>query len=96
MSKVIRKEGEGISSFDTEDLALAAVLLSKGYEMICMHPARKRSRSLNSSFIYHFKITSNIEKAAEDWNNHQLQIDEKLFIDEIKNLNYQMILWSSL
>ena len=96
MSKVIRKNSEGISSFDTEDLALAAALLSKGYEMICMHPSKKRSRSLNSSFIYHFKIKSTIEQAAEDWSNRKLQIDEELFQAEIKNLSYEMILWSSL
>lgn len=96
MGKVIRKNGEGISSFDTEDLALAAALLSKGYEMICMHPNKKRSRSLSSSFIYHFKITSSIEQVADDWNNRQLQIDEELFQNEIKNLTYEMIVWNSL
>ncbi|MCW1908028.1 MAG: hypothetical protein KIH63_001665 [Candidatus Saccharibacteria bacterium] len=96
MKKVIRKIDEGISSFDTEDLALAAALLSKGYEMISMHPTKKRSRSLNSSFIYHFKITSSIEQAANDWSKRLLQIDEDKFIAEIMNLNYQMILWSSL
>jgi len=94
MGKVIRKVGEGISSYDTDDLALAAALLSKGYEMICMHP-KERSRSINSSHIFHFKMNSSIEKTAEDWNNRQLQIDEELFQAEIKNLSYEMILWSS-
>lgn len=96
MGKVIRKKGKGISSFDTKDLAMAAALLSKGYEMICMHPAKDRSRSLSSSFIYHFKITSSIEQAADDWSNRQLQIDEELFQNEIKNLTYEMIVWNSL
>jgi hypothetical protein len=94
MGKVIRKKGEGVSSFDTDDLAMAAALLSKGYEMICMHP-KDHSRSLNSSHIFHFKLTSSIEKTAEDWNNRLLQIDEELFQAEIKNLSYEMILWGS-
>jgi hypothetical protein len=93
MGKVIRNKGEGESSFDTEDIALAAALLSKGYEMICMHPTGKRSRSTNSSFIYHFKITDDIEQAASDWSKRLLPIDEKLFMEEVKNLNYQIILW---
>jgi hypothetical protein len=95
MGKVIRKNGEGQSSFDTEDLALAAALLSKGYEMICMHPTKKRSRSLSSSFIYHFELSNGIEQAADDWSKRLLQIDEDLFVEEIKNLNYQMIQWMS-
>lgn len=95
MGKVIRKNGKGISSFDTDDLALAAALLSKGYEMINMHPKKHLNRSLSSSFIYHFKITSDIEKAADDWSKRLLQIDEDLFVEEIKNLNYQMIVWMS-
>ena len=95
MEKVIRKSGKGISSFDTDDLALAAALLSKGYEMINMHPKKQLTHSLSSSFIYHFKITSGIEKAAEDWSKRLLQIDEDLFVEEIKDLNYQMIVWMS-
>lgn len=95
MGKVIRKNGEGISSFDTDDLALAAALLSMGYEMINMHPKEHATRSLSSSFIYHFKITNNIEETADNWSKHLLQVDENLFIEEIKNLNYQMIVWVS-
>jgi hypothetical protein len=96
MGKVIRKNSEGISSFDTDDLALAAALLSKGYVMMCMHPTNKRSRSLNTSFVYHFKITSGIEQAAADWSKRLLQIDEELFQNELKNLTFEMIVWNSL
>lgn len=95
MGKVIRKKGEGVSSFDTDDLAMAAALLSKGYEMICMHP-KEHSRSLNNSFIYHFKITSSIEKTAENLNNNKLQIEGEKFKEEVKKLSYQMILGSSI
>ncbi|HEY4963407.1 MAG TPA: hypothetical protein VIH90_01795 [Candidatus Saccharimonadales bacterium] len=62
MSIVIRKESEGISSFDTEDTILAATLLTKGYKMICSHPNKSGRRT-----IYHFVITSNIEKTAQEF-----------------------------
>lgn len=62
MNKVIRKKGEGISSFDTKDQELAIWLLKKGYELIFMH-TKERSRSV----IYHFAIAKGIEKAAKDY-----------------------------
>lgn len=34
MGKVIRKKGEGMTSFDTHDLGLAIALLTKGHELI--------------------------------------------------------------
>ncbi|MCA9323527.1 hypothetical protein KC992_00305 [Candidatus Saccharibacteria bacterium] len=95
MKEIIRKKGDGISSFDTDDLALAAALLSKGYEMICMHP-KEKSRSSNFSFVYHFVPTSTIQKVAEDWKNRKLKVDEKKFMAEVMNLNYEMIAWSSI
>ena len=95
MKEITRKKGDGISSFDTDDLALAAALLSKGYELICMHP-KEKSRSSNFSFVYHFVPTSTIQKAAKDWKNRKLKIDEKQFQAEVMNLNYEMIAWSSI
>lgn len=62
MGIVIRKESEGISSFDTEDTILAATLLMKGYTLICSHSNKKGNHT-----IYHFVITSTIEKAAADY-----------------------------
>ena len=95
MKEITRNKGVGISSFDTDDLALAAALLSKGYELICMHP-KEKSRSSDFSFVYHFVITSTIRKAAEDWEKRKLKVDEKKFMVEVMNLNYEMIAWSSI
>lgn len=95
MKEITRKKGDVINSFDTDDLALAAALLSKGYELICMHP-KEKSRSSDFSFVYHFVITSTIDKAAEDWKNRKLKVDEKKLTAEVMNLNYEMISWSSI
>ncbi|MGH7197073.1 MAG: DUF5659 domain-containing protein [Candidatus Saccharimonadales bacterium] len=62
MSKEIRKKSEGVSSFDTEEADLAMWLMNSGYKLICMHP-KEGTRHL----IYHFAITSNIEKAVSDY-----------------------------
>jgi hypothetical protein len=59
---VIRKKSEGISSFDTKDKELAIWLLKKGYSLISMHPDEH-----TRSEIYHFVITSTIEKTAKDF-----------------------------
>lgn len=95
MKEITRNKGNCISSFNTDDLALAAALLSKGYELICMHP-KEKSRSSNFSFVYHFVATNTIQKAAEDWKNRKLKVDEKQFQAEVMNLNYEMIAWSSI
>lgn len=62
MGTVIRNKNEGISSFDTEEADLAMCLMNSGYKLICMHP-KEGTRHL----IYHFVITSSIEKAASDY-----------------------------
>jgi len=62
MGIVIRNQNEGISTFDTEEEALALWLMNTGYKLICMHP-KDGTRHL----IYHFVITSSIEKAATDF-----------------------------
>jgi len=62
MGTVIRNKNEGISSFDTEEADLAMWLMNSGYKLICMHP-KEGTRHL----IYHFVITSSIEKAVTDY-----------------------------
>lgn len=62
MGIVIRNKNEGISSFDTEEADLAMWLMSAGYKLICMHPKSGTRHS-----IYHFVITSSIEKAVSDY-----------------------------
>lgn len=63
MGIVIRNKNEGMSSFDTEEQDLAMWLMNSGYKLICMHP-----KSGTRHLIYHFVITSSIEKAASDYN----------------------------
>lgn len=62
MGIVIRKKSEGMSSFDTKDKELTIWLLKKGYKLISMHPDEH-----TRSEIYHFVITSTIEKTAKDY-----------------------------
>lgn len=62
MGIIIRNKNEGISSFDTEEEDLAMWLMNSGYKLICMHP-----KSGTRHLIYHFAITSNIEKAVTDY-----------------------------
>ncbi|TAH35744.1 hypothetical protein EYC59_02165 [Candidatus Saccharibacteria bacterium] len=51
-----------MSSFDTEEAGLAMWLMSLGYKLICMHPKSGTRHS-----IFHFVITSSIEKAVSDY-----------------------------
>ncbi len=62
MGIVIRSKNEGMSSFDTEEEDLAIWLMNSGYELICVHP-----KSGTRHLIYHFVITTSIEKAATDY-----------------------------
>lgn len=80
MGTVIRNKNEGISSFDTEDFDLAATLLWKGYELICMHPKNRGRR-----MIYHFVITSSIEKAAADYYESKKGSATDKFMAAMKN-----------
>ena len=85
MGVVIRNQDEGISSFDTEDFGQAAALLSKGYEIIDMHP-KENSRRV----VFHFAITPTIEQAAQDYWNGKLQVDAKQYQAESKNLKTRL------
>jgi hypothetical protein len=81
MGTVIRKKNEGISSFDTEDISLAMSLMNKGYELIFCHP------NCDSSVIFHFKITSTIEKTAKQYITRNKRIDAEVQKTMHKMLN---------
>jgi len=85
MGIVIRSQSEGTSSFDTEDFGQAVALLSKGYEIIDMHP-KENSRRV----VFHFEITPTIERAAQDYWNGKLQVDAKQYQAESKNLKTRL------
>jgi hypothetical protein len=81
MGIVIRNKNEGISSFDTEEADLALWLIDSGYKLICMHP-KDGTRHL----IYHFVITSSIEKATSDYYELKKGSATDKFMIAMKNL----------
>jgi hypothetical protein len=85
MGIVLRSQSEGTSSFDTEDFGQAVALLSKGYEIIDMHPKENNRR-----VVFHFEITPTIEQAAQDYWNGKLQVDAKQYQAESKNLKTRL------
>lgn len=85
MAVVIRKEDEGISSFDTQDFGQAAALLAKGYELIAMHPMENSKR-----VVFHFVITPAIEQDAQAYWNGKLLVDAKQYWGESKNLKTRL------
>lgn len=74
MAKVIRKEGEGLTTFDIHsDVGLAATLLCSGHELIAMH--------LNENCkcpVFHFEATPHVEKDAEAYEKGKLTVNAKL------------------
>lgn len=85
MPIVLRKEGEGTDSFDTQDFGQAASLLAKGHELIFMHPMENSKR-----MVFHFAITPTIEQDAEDYWNGKLLVDAKQYWQESKNLKTRL------
>ena len=85
MSIVIRTEGEGTSSFDTEDFGQAVSLLCMGHELIFMHPRENSQR-----VVFHFEITPTVEQHAQDYWNGKLLVDAKQYWAESKNLKTRL------
>jgi len=85
MGVVLRKEGEGTDSFDTQDFGQAAALLAKGHELIFMHPLENSKR-----VVFHFVITPAIEQDAQDYWNGKLLVDAKQYWSESKNLKTRL------
>lgn len=81
MGTIIRNKNEGISSFDTEEADLAMWLMNAGYELICMHQ-KEGTRHL----IYHFVITSSIDKTALEYYDSKKTNATDKFMTAMKNL----------
>lgn len=74
MAKVIRKEGEGMTSYDVHDFGLAAALLCLGHELITMHPDADCGCP-----VFHFEATSLIEKDADTYTDGKLSVNAKQY-----------------
>ncbi len=81
MGIVIRNKNEGMSSFDTEEADLAIWLMDSGYKLICMHP-----KDGTQHLIYHFVITSSIEKAAADYYEQKKGTATDKLMTAVKNI----------
>ena len=73
MSKKIRKEGEGMTTFDIHsDCGLAAALLSLGHELIVMHKHEDCECP-----VFHFEATPLVEQDAEAYEKGKLSVNAK-------------------
>lgn len=72
MSTKIRKEGEGMTTFDVYDFGLAAALLHLGYEPIIMHTADDCKCP-----VFHFEDTLTIEEDAKAYISGKLSVNAK-------------------
>lgn len=73
MGKIIRKEGEGMTTFDIHsDVGLAAALLSLGHELIAMH----KSEDCKCP-VFHFEATPLVEHDAETYDKGKLTVNAK-------------------
>jgi len=73
MAKVIRKEGEGMTTFDIHsDCGLAASLLSLGHELIAMHKNEECECP-----VFHFEATPQIAQDAEAYEKGNLTVNAK-------------------
>lgn len=81
MGKIIRKEGEGMTSYDVHDVGIAAALLSLGHELITMHPDEDCGCT-----VFHFEATSVIENDATAYMNGKLFVNAKQYSQAFKYL----------
>lgn len=73
MGKIIRKEGEGMTTFDIHsDCGLAAALLSLGHELIAMH----KNEDCKCP-VFHFEATPLVEQDAEAYEKGKLTVNAK-------------------
>lgn len=73
MAKVIRKEGEGMTTFDIHsDVGLAAALMSIGHELIAMH----KNEDCKCP-VFHFDATPLVEQDAEAYDKGKLSVNAK-------------------
>lgn len=73
MAKVIRKDGEGMTTFDIHnDCGQAAALLCLGHELIAMH----KSDDCGCP-VFHFEATPLVEQDAEAYEEGKLTVNAK-------------------
>lgn len=84
MGKVIRKKGEGSTSYDTHDVGMAIALLTKGHELIAFHPDEN---SENEDIVYHFKFTHGVERDAKAFLQGQLFVNVKSLFKKMYELS---------
>lgn len=74
MGKVVRKKSEGMTTYDTHDLGLAIALLTKGHELITLHPVVNCECN---GYVFHFKPNPELSKLEESYWKGQLFVDAK-------------------
>lgn len=74
MGKVIRKKSEGMTTFDTHDLGLAIALLTKGHELIALHPVEDCECN---GYVFHFKPDPQLKQLEEAYWKGQFFVDAK-------------------
>jgi len=74
MGKVIRKKSEGMTSFDTHDLGLAIAFLTKGHELINLHPVPECECN---GYVFHFKPHPKLDQLEEAYYKGHLFVDAK-------------------
>jgi len=73
MGKQIRKEGEGMTTFDIHsDVGLAAALMCLGHELIAMH----KNEDCKCP-VFHFEATPLVEQDAEAYEKGKLSVNAK-------------------
>lgn len=73
MGKIIRKESEGMTTFDIHsDVGLAAALMCLGHELIALHLNEKCKCP-----VFHFEATQLVEQDAEAYEKGKLLVNAK-------------------
>lgn len=75
MGEVIRKNGKGMTTYDTHDLGLAIAFLAKGHELINLHPVPECECN---GYVFHFTPDPKLEQLEEAYWKGKLLVDAKL------------------
>lgn len=82
MSKNIRKDSEGMETYDTTDFGLAVALSIKGHDIIFIHPIGSCRE-----VVFHFAKNSDIEQDAQYYWDGELRLDPHEYWHEYHSLS---------